>query len=193
MPIAAGGLAIDRASDRFVVSTPGWAPGFLATYFNSLSLVDPATGVATMIASPPPGGWGVMAGVAVNNAIESYGAPSDGQNHHWFENFPNPGGLPTVGNQAFSLTWRSAPGAPTLSTFVLSTGRGSTQLFGAEILVDLNNSFLVTLPGATSTTIPLPIPNDPSLIGSVFTAQTVHFEGGPFALKASRGLTLTIR
>ena len=24
-------------------------------------------------------------------------------------------------------------------------------------------------------------------------AQTVHFEGGPFALKASRGLTLTIR
>ncbi len=193
LSLVAQDISQDRASGRFVMATVGFAPGFPTTYFNSVWLINPATGAAALIASPTPGGWGVMGGVAVNNAIESYGAPSDGQNRYWFQNFPNPGGLPTVGNQAFSLTSRSAPGAPTLSVFALSTGRGSTQLFGAKILIDLNNSFLVTLPGATSTTIPLPIPNDPSLIGSVFTAQTAHFEGGPFALKASRGLTLTIR
>ena len=159
-----------------------------------MSLVNAATGVATVIAAPPPGGWGLMTGVAVNNAVASYGSPSDGQNRYWFENFPNPGGQPTVGNQGFSLTSRSKPGTAVWTGFLLSATRGSTPLLGANILVGLGGSIGWSIPSAKSTTIPIPIPNVASLSGAVLTAQTLHVETGPaLAFEASRGLTFTIQ
>ena len=147
-----------------------------------------------MIAQAPAGGWGVIGqlGIAVNNAIESYGVRCDRQNRYWFENFPNPGGLPTLGNASFSLTMASAPSAPVQSIFGLSLGRGSSTFAGCEILVDPGSLAISIFAGSTSTVVPLPIPNDPAFSGLGLTAQSAHLEnGGGFA--ASRGLDLVVQ
>ena len=192
LPLAVSGLAQDRASGRFVMATGGYAPGFPTTNFNSLALIDPTSGAATVIASPPAGGWGLMSGVAVNNTIESYGAPSDGQNHSWFENFPNPGGQPNLGNGGFSLTLRTTPTLPLMSALVVAFGRGSNTVLGVEILVDLGTAIVITVPTGLSVPYAMPVPNSPALQGGVVTAQSVHLETGG-SLSASAGLTFTVQ
>jgi len=193
LPLAAAALALDRASGRFVVQTAGWAPGFPSTWFNSLSLVDATTGAVTVIASPPAGGWGLMsASVAVNNAIDSYGPRSDGQNHYWFENFANPGGQPTIGNSGFSLTMRALPNAPVLSFLALSLGRGSMTIAGVEVLVDVSSAVTQFIVPGLSVPYSWSIPNDPAFSGLEITAQSIHLEANN-GLGASRGLTFTIQ
>ena len=156
-------------------------------------MIDPVTGSVTVISQPPAGGWGTMGNPTVNNFMESYGPVTDGQNRYWFENFPNPGGQPTVGNQGFSLTSRST-GTAVWSGFLLSATRGSTPLLGANILVGLGVSIGWSIPSAPSTTIPIPIPNVASLSGAVLNAQTLHVEtGSVLAFNASRGLMFTIQ
>lgn len=188
------GLDLDRASGRFAAASGTGRPGYSGPQLNALSLIDPATGAVTVVASPPPGGWGVMGvqAVAVNNAIEGYGTASPGQNRYWFDNFPNPGGLPTVGNLGFSLTLASAPGRAATSALLLSSGRGSLSLLGIEILVDLGSSALLFVPTGTSVPHALPIPNSPGLSGLLLTAQSLHLEAGN-GVAASRGLTFTVQ
>ncbi len=189
LSVSPAGIALDRVSGRYLVAAAGFAPTFPSANRNTLSLVDPSTGASTVIAGSP-GGWGTMGlGPAVHDAIESYGASSDGQNHYWFANFPNPGGLPTIGNAGFSLTMGSAPGPASLSVLALSSGRGSVNVAGIEVLVDLGSSIVTYAPGSA---VALPIPGDPSLAGVVITAQSVHVEPGN-TLAASRGLSLTIQ
>lgn len=190
--LLAWGLDLDRASGRFAAgSNPAPFPG---PQFNALSLIDPVTGATTVIASAPAGGWGTLGtqGFAVNNAIESYGASSDGSNRHWFANFPNPGGQPTVGNLGFSLTLRSEPSAAALSLMALSFGRGSTPFSGIDILLDLNTIVAWSVPSAQTVTCPLAIPNMPALSGQFVTVQSLHLEPDS-SLTASRGLMITIQ
>lgn len=205
--LVAAGLDFDREAGRFVISCCGaqpWTPtNFLGSHLDSLALMDPATGSSRVFAKPPRGGWGTMSpqGVAVvNHAIESYGtangAPGQ-QNHYWFENFPNPGGQPLVGNMGFSLTMASAPNWPTapshlLSMLLLSPRRGSTFMLGVEILVDLTSASSVIVPSGSTVPYPISIPNTPALRGMVLDAQSLHFEqnGG---VASSAGLEFTIR
>lgn len=189
------GLALDRAGHKFLVPAAGFGPGFPAALLNTLSLVDATTGAAVVIAGGPTA-WGNMArggGVAMNNAVDSYGRRSDGQNHYWFDNFPNPGGQPVVGNLGFTLTMQSDPALPQppVSVLALSLGRSSLQAFGIEVLVDPLTAVLVSTPTTLPSVYAQPIPNNPGLIGFRFTAQSLHIEtGGTFA--ASRGLEITI-
>lgn len=183
----AWGFDLDRASGQFVAASAPLAQ-------NALFLIND-TGIATPLAAAPPTGWGTLAshGVAVNNAIESYGKRSDAANHYWFENFPNPGDQPTAtgGNPGFSLTMKAAPGVPQASALWLSTGRSSINLLGIEILLAPP---IITFPmpaGLPSVTIPMPIPNSPALSGLAFTAQSIHLDQG--GLAASRGLQVTLQ
>ncbi|MFO1055025.1 MAG: hypothetical protein U1F36_22640 [Planctomycetota bacterium] len=180
------GLALDRASGQYLVAGGGFGPGFPTTDFNTLTLFDAVTLVATPVAGGPTV-WGNMGrSVAVHNAIDSYGAPSNGLNRYWLANFPNPAGQPVVGNLGFALTVQSDPAlpAPLLSVLALSFGRGSLQLLGIDLLVDATT--MVVLP-----TFSLPIPNNPNLVGAVLTAQSVHVENNG-ALAASRGYEITV-
>ncbi len=190
----AAGIALDRAAGRFVVAGGADATWPVGPQLNALSVVERSTGVATVLATPPAGGWGIIGqlGVAVNNPLASYGRRSDDLDHSWFENFPNPGGQPMVGSAGFSLTLRVAPNAPAASALILSAGQGSVAFSGIEILVDLGTAVLVMVPPGRSVVLPLPIPGDPALHGVVLTAQGVHAAAGT-GLLATRGLRLAVR
>lgn len=193
LPLQASGFDLARASAQFAATSATFL-GISGPQDNALSLVDRTTGGTTIIAQAPAGGWGLIGAqaVAVNNAIDSYGPSSDGQNRYWFENFPNPGGPPSIGNGGFSLTVAATATAPLplLSILVLSSGRARTPFAGVEILVDLASIVLQT--STVGQSVPLPIPNAPTLRGRVLTAQSLHLEtNNRFA--ASRGLTLTLQ
>lgn len=190
----AAGLALDRASGRVVVTAgtnPTWPPG---PQLNALSVIDRGTGAVTVLATAPVGGFGIVGqlGVAVNDALGSYGRCSDGQSHFWFENFPNPGGQPMVGNGGFSLTLRVDASVPLASVLALSAGQGSTPFLGIELLIDLGTLVMVTVPPGLSVPVPMPIPNDPALRDVVLTVQSVHVEAS-LGFAASRGLQMVIR
>ncbi|MEM7201600.1 MAG: hypothetical protein AAF628_15125 [Planctomycetota bacterium] len=190
--ILASGLGLDRERGVFVGGAAS-LPGATGSLGNSLVRIA-ADGAVRELSPGPAGGWALVSplGVAVRNAFASYGPTTDGDNRYWFDTFPNPGGDPFVGDPDFSLTSRSAPGTALASALFLAAGRFSAPILGIELLVD--PTILVTVPIApqAAATIPLPVPNDPALMGGTFTAQTVHAEaGGAFA--ASRGLAVTIR
>lgn len=191
LPLLTGSLDLDRASGEFVITSYSGVTGFAGSQQNRASTVDPATGLVTVIAPPLPGGWGTVRDVTVNNAIESYGVPTDAQNRHWFENFPNPTGIPFVGNNAFSMTMASAPGSAVLSAMSLSFGRSSTNIFGIEYLLDPAAAVTTIVPSGTSVPYALAIPNDPGFAGVKLRAQSLHLETGN-VVAASRGLEFVI-
>ena len=194
LALPAAGLALDRASGRFVVAggnNPTWPQG---PQLNALSVIDRGTGAVTVLATAPVGGFGIVGqlGVAVNNALGSYGRRSDGQSHFWFENVPNPGGQPLVGNGGFSFTLRAHANVPLASVLALSAGQGSTAFAGVEILIDLGTLVTVMVPPGLSVRVPMPIPSDVALRDAVLTAQSVHVEAS-LGFAASRGLQLVIQ
>jgi hypothetical protein len=191
LTIGPSGIALDRRGN-FLVTGGGFAPGLpIATNLNQVYLVDRNSGIGNLLAGGPTT-WGFMgASHAVNNAIDSYGACTDRQNHFWFDNFPNLGGQPNspAGNPNFSLTMRSSPGTAMLSAIAVSFGRGSTPLLGAVILVDLNSAVTTFLVPSTASTYSLPLPA--GFPGLEITAQTLHLEPGN-TLATSRGLSIRL-
>lgn len=83
------------------------------------------------------------------------------------------------------------PVAPAASLLALSFGRASIPAIGLEILVDPLTAVVPSVPAATSSSYALPLPVNPSLIGTLLTAQSIHLEWN-FALAASRGLSVTL-
>lgn len=189
--IAANGLALDRATGNFIADS-GFAPGFPTPIGGIYAIA--ANGAATWLTTFTGSAQGKIArqGIAVGNAIDGYGAPSDGLSHHWFENFPNPGGKPTLGNLGFSLTLRSDPLVPTLSLLAISTGRGSLSIAGIDVLVDPGTAFTTGLPAAATQAFAVPIPANAALHGALLTAQSIHLEATG-SLAASAGIAVTIQ
>ncbi|MGK0434615.1 MAG: hypothetical protein ACJA0V_003772, partial [Planctomycetota bacterium] len=178
---------MDRSRGDFVLGTTNG--GIVAG--NTVSRVDQFTGQVTILTGGP--GWGRIGpgGVAVNNAMKSYGTASDGLNRYSFDNFPNPDGQPVIGNSNFKFTMSSQPGTAQASLLGLSLGRGCTQIFGIKFLLAPASTLLFSVPSAVGSTYSLQIPPIPALIGFKFTAQSLHIEStGLFA--ASRGLSITI-
>jgi hypothetical protein len=189
----AWGMHRDGGTGDLLVTSYGFASAGWP-FGNAVARVDRLTGAMTQVAAAPPGGWAIPApmGLVVNDVIESYGSPTNGNSRHTFRTFPNPGGLPTVGNSTFSLTADSAPGAPLLSLWVLSFGRGFLPFLGADVLIDVGQCAISAFAGAPTTTLPFGIPANPTLAGIELTSQTLHFGVGP-DLEASRGLTFVVQ
>lgn len=180
-------FAMDRRTGDFLIGSVNGG----VVVGDTLSFLDSQSGQVALVTGGP--GWGRIGagGVAVNNLIESYGAPSDGQNRYTFENFPNPSGQPTVGNLGFSLHLSASPNAPLATVLGLSLGRGSLNALGIDVLLDLNSLVAVSVPAGISASYGLPIPANANLVGTEVTAQSLHLEGGGnFA--ASRGLSFKI-
>ncbi|HET6203663.1 MAG TPA: hypothetical protein VFI25_12785 [Planctomycetota bacterium] len=151
-----------------------------------------SAGGAVLLASAPPGGWGVPAGLAVNPDPEPYGPATRGTFTYAWSLCPNPGGLPTAGNAGFSLT--VATNGPSAAG-VVAAGLGSASLpnflgLGFTLLVDPAQVLFV---GSHGGTIPLPIPNDPTLVGARVFFQSFHVDGGASAgIAATEGVEVTI-
>jgi hypothetical protein len=182
--LIAWGLALDRAGGRFI------AVGEEGT----ISVIDRSNGARAIVATTPTNGWGLLgqSAIVVNNVMESYGKPTDGANHYWFENFPNPGGQPTIGNATFSFTIRSFPGVPVSSVLILANQRASSIYSNIELLVDVGTMVSAEIPVGASTTRVVAVPNQPALRGVEFVFQSVHVEPNG-VLGASRGLTLVVQ
>ena len=61
----------------------------------------------------------VHASIDVNNALETYGTGTKGANRYEFVDFPNPGGLPQIGNSSFSITVQATGGNPITASWMM--------------------------------------------------------------------------
>ena len=137
-------------------------------------------GTPVILSNGPAAGWGLVAGIDVNHSPETYGPASPGLNHYRWATTPNPGGLPMVGNASFSLTLYATPGFGITSSFYMVSHKAAqialpsvTLLLGGTLV----GPFRMPNP-VPSATIPLPIPNNPTLLGlQAFHLQSFHFEG----------------
>jgi len=170
---------------------PETATGFLATISDSLNGVARVFWDQLELTSGPPGGWGVVSGIDLDPNPETYGQGTPGVNSYRWSFEANSVGLPLVNNPNFSLTLRSSPGAAP-GIFGLSLASVSLPFSGITLLVDPHQlliPLLMALPSGNPVTIPLPIPDAPSLRGTRLFGQTVHTEPG---LAASNGIRFTI-
>ena len=97
---------------------------------------------------------------------------------------------PRVGASGFELHVSGLTAGARFALF-LSTGAGSTQVFGIELLLDTN--LLIGIDGTADANgravVPLPIPSNANLARARIYAQVVAVDaGGPRGLIASRGM-----
>ena len=134
---------------------------------------------------------GGTSGVAIHQQVGTYGKPTPGQNTYEWELGSSLANAPYLGNTDFAFQMNAEPAAPAASLLALSFGRSSIPAIGLQILVDPLTAVVPSVPAATSSSYALPLPVNPSLIGTLLTAQSVHLEWN-FALAASRGLSVTL-
>ena len=157
-----------------------------------IAVVGPPSGPAYTFAtqSGMPLSTAYPSGVAVRSTMRSYGPATPGTFTHWFRISPNPGGLPAVGNMAFSVTVDSSLGSPA-GVLGISTASWNGPALGLTILIDPNSLIaLINLPAAASVPVSLPIPAVPALYGFMGYLQTVHLDPGGYA--SSAGLKITL-
>jgi hypothetical protein len=193
-------VAFEKATGRLLLSS--YVP---STYPFSLLQRDPG-GTVSLLTSPPAGGWGAPSGLDLNPNPEAYGSGTAGTTTAWALS-PNPGGLPTLGNCSFSLTLSAPPGPPAANFFAASLAPANIPNFlglGFTLLIDPAQVVVPLTLLDPSGTIPLCIPNDPSLVPAgpnLFTTQgQVFFQafhvvaGGPsgVTVTASEGVEVTV-
>jgi len=178
------GPALVRATGQFVFVSAIWPN----TVSNRSVLMSDSKGKLSLLAGPQTGGWGMPWAIDINNSFEAYGQ-TQGQDRHWFEEFPNPGGLPEVGNQKFSLTLRSQT-APLATFLAIGLGKSNIPFMGVHVLAQ--PTAVPYLSPSKSSTFLASIPNNPALRNIRVFVQGVYVErGGGWA--ATRGLDLSIR
>lgn len=98
-----------------------------------------------------------------------------------------------VGNEQFAIVTEGAPsGAPGLVE--ISLRRDSLPFLDTTILVDLGASFPLDISSDASGSgiLPVPIANDPALVGITWHSQAFYLGCGQLGVGASAGLTVTI-
>jgi hypothetical protein len=180
-------FAMEQVTGNFALVTGGAALPGGTTYW-----AVPG-GAATQLTFFQTGWWGLKSGIDVNPDPEKYGAGTPGGNVYSWSLTPNPGGLPTIGNGAFSLTLASSPG--TAGGFhVASLARADFPLLGVRVLLDPAQIVLVQpIPAQPSVTLPLPIPSDVAVRGFRLCFQSFHADPqAPQGLAASAGVEVTV-
>ena len=184
--------ALSHASPETVTGQFALASSSRGTPPRSIFWIE-QDGTEHLLSTP---GLGTPSGIDVRPNPERFGAGTAGVNDWDWMLQPNPGGLPEVGNAAFSLTVATnGTTAPTYTLATVCAGMLTTpqQLLGADVWVDLTTLLhSVSLAPGFSSTLALPIPNDTSLPGVSVFVQTFHLEGAAFRFSTSPGLGMTI-
>jgi hypothetical protein len=181
------GITNEAVSGNFaaVSSSRGTPP-------NSIFWLEP-NGTEHLLAAP---GFAKPSGVSIHMNPSRFGTGSATVSSWDWQLAPNPGGLPTVGNSGFSLTVNSeGTVAPTFAIAAFCTDALSTPVttLGVDIWVDLSTlMFSGSIPPVVSSTMFLPIPNDPTLSSATLFVQSFHVEGSGLNISTSPGLALTI-
>jgi hypothetical protein len=155
-------------------------------------LVAP-NGVSTFLFAPPPHLQATTpSGLDLNPDPEIFGAATPGaSSYDWV--FPNPGGLPVLGNAAFSLTLATT-GTSVPGLWIVGVDRLVPPLAlpgGLQLNIAWPFLFGGGLAGAPLQTIALPIPVDPALTSGPVYFQTLHLDPSG-QIGASAGLALTV-
>lgn len=103
---------------------------------------------------------------------------------------------PRIGNSSFSLVGQNAP-ARAFGILGLSGGAGSLHLLGVDVLIDITTAgvllFDVIADAHGELAVPLPIPQDATLVGLTVFSQTLWSDAcGPQGLSATQGLRITV-
>jgi hypothetical protein len=136
---------------------------------------------------------GTISSVDVNPNPEVYGAGSPLPSAYAWRLSPNPGGLPLVGNTNFSLTVGASPGTVAAGLFLVGAAKSAPlSVLGIDVLVDPAGA--VALSGSLTDTaiLPLPLPNQPSLVGAQLFAQSIWIDLTTSSFAASAGVELTV-
>ncbi len=154
-----------------------------------------ACGAFTWLAPPPPGGWGLVAGVAAAPSLVPFGTPSVNVARYEWQTDVNPGGLPRIGNTGFSVTVRCTTGPAGAGVWILDLNRQPTALpfLGIDLWVLPLHTLPLTPVTTTSARLDLPIPNALALAGARLCVQSAHVNGSMATpLDASSGLQITV-
>lgn len=179
-------VVVERVTGNYIVATANaGAPA------RSLYWIEP-NGTEHLLLSPNSA---TIAAVGINPNPEAFGAGTPGSTGYRWQLAPNPGGMPFVGNANFGLTLASDQAVPTLVLPMLGVQRLATPVavLGIDLLVDPATAVtsITAMPLATLS-LPLPIPNDPMLVGFALFAQTLHLELTTNQLAASPGVHFTV-
>jgi len=146
------------------------------------------SGADHLLANP---GLATPSGIAIQPTLTRFGVGHSGTaTYDWA--LPNPAGLPLVGDANFSLTVE-ADGLALPGWVVISQGLSATaqRMFGADIYLDPNSVlFAEMLPFPPPLVMPLPLPNDPALVGLELAAQSIHIQGSTIATTPALRFTL---
>jgi len=159
------------------------------TVKNNSVLMSDLSGKISLLAGPPKGGWGMPFSTQILNSFETYGEASP-TNKYTFVDFPNPGGLPEVGNKTFSMTVESITASPIASFMVLGASQVNVRVLGLQLLT----TPILVLPMSWAkgrATLPLPIPNETYFRSKALFAQSIHIQSSIFS--ASNGLRIEIQ
>lgn len=134
-----------------------------------------------------------ISGISANPNPEPYGASTPGSVDYRWALSPNPGGMPLVGNSAFSLTVESVGPMNGFALMTVSLAKTApTTQFGITTHVDFGAAVTRFVPLFDVATMPLAIPNDPNFIGLQIFGQTYVSELATGQLAATPGVELTI-
>jgi hypothetical protein len=97
-------------------------------------------------------------------------------------------GQPTVPNPAFAFTVGGGPAGPSVVLMTLAMLPIPIPIGGGCFVYVDPFTLLITLPGGPS--VPLPIPNDPNLLGHDFSFQAAAVNATTLALATANALTL---
>ncbi|MCA8953439.1 MAG: hypothetical protein KDE27_28255 [Planctomycetes bacterium] len=177
-------IAVEPATGNYLIATAN-----AGTPARSLVWRTP-TGSETVLQATPTNA--TISAVSSNPNPENYGAGTPGTtSYHWLT-APNPGGLPELGNQQFSLTVASeqsivAPGV----IMVGFAPSAPVTVVGVDVYVAQGAAVYFTTVLADTATLDVPLPTDPSFVGLELFAQSFWAEpaGG---LAASDAVSMTI-
>jgi hypothetical protein len=133
---------------------------------------------------------GARPGIAINPNPEIFGTGTPGSSTYRWE-LPNAGGLPLVGNTAFSLTVQGT-GLPQPGAAGIGTARASVPIvvLGATLVVDPASILLWKAVASVPSPVPIPIPNISAFVGAKLVVQSFHLEGAQLA--ATPGIEFTV-
>jgi hypothetical protein len=118
-----------------------------------------------------------------------YGTPTPAARTYRWQQVPQPGGLPRIGNAAFGVQVTVTPPGSAAGMLAFAAAPGDVSLLGLRVLLDVRTLVpLIVIP--PQGLVPLRIPAEPSLIDAALYLQSFHVDAG--GLAASEGVAISI-
>lgn len=178
-------LAVEPATGTIAFVTNGYnGPA------RRVRLMDPVTGAYTELGTLPSG---FPSGLDIASDPTVYGVGTSGNDSYGWYVGPGLGGLPRVGNAAFSVQATTTAAAAFAGAALFASPTAADVVF-AGVRVLLDPAALVPLgllPGSGQ--VSLPIPNVAALAGQRLHLQSAHLDAGaPAGVATSTGLRVTL-